>query len=68
MFYDNKLLIEKDNEVVAVGMYEPEHGLFRLPIIKEIENSDVDIFDNVLSYYTCTYNMWHQRLGHSGIN
>lgn len=32
-FYDNKILIEKDNRVVVVGIFEPEHGLFKLPII-----------------------------------
>ena len=38
-FYDNKFSISKDNEIFATGYYEPEHGLFKLPIMAETENN-----------------------------
>lgn len=60
--------MKKDNEVVGIGMYEPEHELFKLSIITKIENNNIDTSDNILSYNTCSYDMWHQRLGHPGIS
>lgn len=67
-FYNDIFLIEKDNEVFAMGKYEPEHGLFQLSTVTKIENNDIGNSDSVLSYNTCMYDMWHQRLGHPEIN
>ena len=67
-FYNGRVSIGRDKKVFAMGRLEPDHELFKLPVVIDNEMNKNAISDYSLSYNICMYDMWHYRLGHPGIN
>src|SRR5262249_8982089 len=57
-FYNNRVSIEKDKEVLAMGKFVPEHDLFCIPVVSaEINEIGADL--NYSSCYLSEYDLWY---------
>ena len=64
-FYNKRVFIGKDNEVLVMGVFVPEHDLFRISVIdNEINNAD-SISDYSM-YLLSNCDLWHAKLTHPG--
>ena len=64
-FYNKRVSIGKDKKVLTMGVFVPEHDLFRISVIdNEINNADSIFYYSLCLLSDC--DLWHARLVYLG--